>query len=173
MGKETLPLQIAQALLKPTFFLCVFFGFFAHLFVCFLVCIRACHHLVCLCTLQFIGDFLLLTIVLFCIVTLLTFFVALMNYSFHLVVVHHHLTIRHCLVLFIVTLCFSSLPCVAYHCIVVTIIALLSLSSPHYLSYQVLLLLLTLLFLIVTLLFVLLLIVVMVFPPCFQCANCS
>jgi len=29
------------------------------------------------------------------------------------VVVHHHLTIHHCLALFIVTLCFSSLPCVA------------------------------------------------------------
>jgi hypothetical protein len=90
------------------------------------------------------------------------------------VVVHHHLTIHHCLALFIVTLCFSSLPCVAYHCFVVTITVLLLLSSPHYLSYQILtfLLLLTLLLFIVTLLFVLLLIVVMVFPPCFQCANC-
>ncbi len=148
--------------------------------MCVCVCLGACHHHVCLCTLQFIGDFLLLTII--CCASspwysshLVDICCSLNELFISHVVVHHHLTIHHCFALFIVTLCFSALPCVAYHCFVVTITPLLLLSSPHYLSYWVLtlFLLVTLLLFIVTLLFVLLLLImVMVFPPCFQCANC-
>jgi hypothetical protein len=74
--------------------------------------------------------------------------VALMNYSFHLV--HHHLTIRHCLALslpcvvychlmfLIVALCCLPLLCCHHHCIVITIITSLfvlpsvnTTSTPH------------------------------------------
>jgi hypothetical protein len=124
-----------------------FFWFFCSFILFYFVCLSACHHHVCLCTLQFIGDFLLLTIILLCMVALLPsshlvdICCSLNELFISPVVVHHHLTIHHCLALFIVTLCFSSLPCVAYHCFVVTITALLWLSPPHYLSYQILTLL--------------------------------
>ncbi len=148
MGRETLPLQIVQALLQThTFSLCFFWFFCSFFFLFFFVCA------------------LVLVITLFACApcnSLVTFCYSLSFccpsspcYSFHLVdiccslnelfisrVVHHHLTIRHCLALFIINLCFSLLPCVAYNCFVVTITTLLLLSSPHYLSYQVLSLLL-------------------------------
>jgi hypothetical protein len=155
MGRETLPLQIAQALLKPTFFLCVFFGFLAHLFVCLFFGVHSCLSSPCLLVHLAIHWWLFVTHYHFVLyrhlathLTLLTFVVALMNYSFHLV--HHHLTIRHCLALslpcvvychlmfLIVALCCLPLLCCHHHCIVITIITPLfvlpsinTTSTPH------------------------------------------
>ncbi len=101
-----------------------FFGFFAHLFVCFSFCVPWCLSSPYLLVHLAIHWWLFVTQYHFVVHQHLLLIspcwtcCSLDELFISPIVIHHHLTIRHCLALFIVTLGFSSLPCVAYHCFV-------------------------------------------------------
>lgn len=133
-GRETLPLQIAQALLQTCIFSLCFFWFF-WFFILFYFCVPWCLSSPCLLVHLAIHWWLFVThyhfVVLRCLathLTLLTFVVALMNYSSYqllfiitlLFIIALHCLLspyvsHHCLVLLNIVLLSPSLHCYYYH----------------------------------------------------------